>query len=148
MPPGRRRWHPVDTRPPADLESGIGKPALKRSLHPAGRRTWTLVLVLALLLSHGLGTTHSHASPSPGEASQARARAACWHQDSSPHLDPAPSESGFCLVCALLAQSPSSSPIREVQALARTVEIPPAWPLLPPARPLNLARPGRSPPAA
>jgi hypothetical protein len=109
-----------------------------------GTRVWTVLLALALLLSHGLGTRHSHASGRP----HGTVGAACRHHGSLPHLEEAPGESGFCLACALLLQAPASSPVQEFQIQAHTVETRSVPPSLPPARPLHLGRPGRSPPAA
>ena len=113
-----------------------------------GTRVWTVLLALALLLSHGLGTRHSHASGGHHGTSGAHSGAGCPHHGSLPHLEEAPGESGFCLACALLLQAPASSPVQEFQIQAHTVETRSVLPSLPPARPLHLGCPGRSPPAA
>jgi len=109
-------------------------------------RVLTLLMALALLATHGLGASHSH-GPGPHQGPPGCPATSHPH-DGPAHLEKGISESGFCLLCALLGDPPGCAAPASPPDPNGILEDGPVLPDLPLASLLHMGQPGRSPPTS
>ncbi len=111
-------------------------------------RVLTLLMALALLATHGLGASHSHGLGRHQSPPGCRIAATSHPHDGPAHLEKGISESGFCLLCALLGDPPGCAAPASPPDPNGILEDGPVLPDLPLASLLHMGQPGRSPPTS